>query len=253
MKYYEKLGLDFIKSNTPEETRESIVDTKNSKNLHEDERVKFLVSDTSFLLKYLYLLGRVDEAFYEIPTLKSVVLEYLMGNWQKTVPFNGKIDPNGHHRSLIWLDKLRSFLMWCSAIQDWKSITESLQFMDNEVHIDKCGVEGKNYYIALRHHFEGNKQERDSRLKTVIDGRNKKYRQQTETFQSILDGDADIATKKWNAVFKLWLQQDAKMDWYLAPEPTFLYYFAFENGISFPLQEDQKDHIINFEQQKGKH
>jgi hypothetical protein len=177
-----------------------------------------------------------------------------MGEWQKTLLTDDKkIDPTWWHRTISWYDNIRDTLMWCSAVQDWKSIAESLQFMDSEVHLEKCGVEGKTYYIALRHHFYNNKQERDSLLKIVIDNRNKKYRQIAETFQSILDRDSNIAIKKWNLVLKLWLQQDAKMDWYLAPEATFLYYLALENGISIPLQENQKDHIINFDQQKGKH
>jgi hypothetical protein len=210
--------------------------------------------ETTSLVSDLYLLDRFDEAFQETKNICPALCNYLMGEWQKTqLTDDKKIDPAWWHKNIIWCNDIRNALMWCSAIQDWNGIEKVLSFMDENVNIDKCGFEGKMYYIALRHHFENKKQQRDILFNEIISSRSRKYRQIVETIKSILLKDNDTVKKNWDVILKRWLQQDAKMDWYLAPEATFLYYFAIENGITIPLQEDQKDHIINFDQQKGKH
>jgi hypothetical protein len=252
MNIIDKFNLDFITPDSPQETRQQIINSEQSLCIDEWTRIDLIARDKSFLLKELYLLCKIDEAFEESSSFGSAVVEYLMGKWQETRPLNKKIDPEGWHRFIEWYQRIRNLLMWYAACSNWQGIIDVLQFVDNEVCAGKCGEEGKAYYIALHHHFDDNKQEWDLLLKTITSSRNKKYRQLSETFQAILDGNIDVVIKRWNMVFKLWLQQEAKMDWYLAPEATFLYYFALENGISIPLQENQKNHIINFDQQKGK-
>jgi hypothetical protein len=254
MNLVNKFKLDFITPNTPEKSKQRIDQSRESKFIDEKDRVSDIASDISFLLKELYLLGRIDDAFQEIENIGSSVFNSLMGEWQKTeLTDDKKIDPAWWHKTIPWYSNIRDTLMWCSTIQDWNGIKKVLSFMDEKVKNDKCGIEGKIYYIALRHHFENQKQQRDTLLDEVISSRNKKYRQQAETLKSIFLKDKDVTKKNWESVFKRWLQQEAKMDWYLAPEATFLYYFALENGIFIPLQENQKNHIINFDQQKGKH
>jgi hypothetical protein len=244
-----KFKLDFITLDSLEKSRQLIIQSKESEFLDEEGRASFLPSQLSSLLKELYLLGKMDEAFQEIANICPSVFNYLMGEWQKTqLTDDNKIDPAWWHKTILWHSNIRNTLMWSSTIQDWNGIKKVLSFMDENIKNDKCGIEGKMYYIALRHHFENKKQQRDTLLDEIISSRNKKYRQQAETLKSIFLKDKDVTKKSWESIFKLWLQQDAKMDWYLAPEPTFLYYFAFENGIFIPLQEDQKDYIINFDQ-----
>jgi hypothetical protein len=249
----DKFKLDFLTSDAPEKARSSMESTKVSKFLDDSDRARHNATNILFLLKKLYLLDRFDEAFNEIENVYPTIFNALLGDWQKTLLTDDKkIDPDWWHRIILWYSNIRSALMWSSSVQDWNGIKKLLSFMDDNVKIDKCGLEGKKYYIALRYHFENKKQQRDNLFDEIISVRNKKYRQMIETFKSILINDKDATQKSWNATLKLWLQQDAKMDWYLAPESTFLYYFALEHGISIAIQEDQKDHIINFEKQKGK-
>jgi hypothetical protein len=240
----EKFNLKLITPDAAEKTREQLVKTKESKFLSDFNRASFLVSETSSLLTGLYLIGRDSETKTEILNFPSLVENKFFGDWQKTCLYDGVIAPNKWHGILRWYDNIRALCMWCSAVSDWKSISKCLRFFDEEVEEGKAGNMGRAFYIALRYHFEECFDKRDAYFENILLGRSKKYREIVETFKAIIEGNAESTLKSWGAVFKLWKQKESGDDLQLAPEPTFLYYFAQKNGITIPLKDDQKDHII---------
>ena len=245
MNLAQKHGLDFIMPDAPEGTRDRIDQTKASDFMDPYDKSSICASDMSFLLKELYLLGRYSEALGEIPNFCAAVKEHLVGDWQKTLPIEGAVDPEKWHRGIGWFDDLRDTLMWCSAILDWESIARILIFIDGSVETRKSGEEGRAYYVALRYHFEGKPAECEAILKKIISSKNVKYRQLAECLMAILNEDKPVVSDAWHIVYERWLKKDAKMDWYLAPESTFLYYLAQSFGCQITLSEEQKDCIVH--------
>ena len=65
---------------------------------------------------------------------------------------------------------------------------------------------------------------------------------------SILNKDNPLILKSWQIVYKRWINGEAKMDWYLAPESTFLYHLAKSFSCPFMLPEQQEDCVVHFSQ-----
>ncbi|MDR0610386.1 MAG: hypothetical protein LBG58_09775 [Planctomycetaceae bacterium] len=242
----EKFNLNWITPESIEKTREQLVKIKESKFVDDFYRTDSFVSKTSDLLTQLYLIGRDTETKTELLNFPSVVENKFFGDWQKTCLYDGVIAPNKWHGILSWYDDIRALCMWCSAMSDWKNISKCLRFFDEEVEEGKAGNMGRAFYIALRYHFEECFDKRDSYFENILSGRSKKYREIVETFKAIIGDNAESVLKGWSSVFKLWKQKESGVYLLLAPESTFLYYFAEKNGISIPLKDDQYDHIIHF-------
>lgn len=235
---------DFIK-----DTKDSIEKSKTSKSIDECTRLDFLTFETHTLALGLYLLDKKEESFVVAQGILPVSVQYLKGDWQKTQLTSKKtIDPQWWHSNISWYRRFREDLMWLSSIGNFDGCAKILSFIDEDACDDKkAGPFGKKYYIALRAVFESQDSMKYEHLfNDIKNAGNKKYGTLAEIVLATLRGDCADVKKHWLIAFKTWKEKEAKMDWCLARELTFLYHFAALKGIAIDLPCDIYDHVVHF-------
>jgi hypothetical protein len=246
MNLAEKFKLINVSEQSIEETKKVIENARQSVHIDERTRLGSMTFFTHVLAMELYLLGRAEDAFYTVQNILPVTQEYLIGDWQKALLTDKKtIDPQWWHSVLPWSRRFREDLMWLSATNNFNGCQTIFSFIDDECKDDDAGYWGKKYYIGLKYIFE-NKNVPKEFFEEVINNGKKKYCQCSEIVLSILNNNSADVKKYWIILFKTWLDREAKNDWYLAREATFLYHFAAWKGITIDIPEEMLDHIVRF-------
>lgn len=200
-----------------------------------------------------YLCDRYDTAYKTASRMPEIVINYVVGDWQKKQKTpDGKIDPDYWRTKINWSDLIQVGLMWSAVLRSPASIRSILQKLDpsSRYSFNGGGLENR-YYFALRDLFDDTVSPEMivAKLETVASPvphkLAKKWSAIAGTVKSILLQDRAAVSKYFEAFMAYWLKHElVRNAWKLSPEGTFLFHFAAMEGIDIPLQEKLEKHII---------